>query len=102
MRKYRNVPTVEHGRKFASRKEARRYGELLLLQKAGKIRGLDCQVPYPLTVNGCKVGKYIADFVYTDERGREITEDVKGVKTAAYRLKKKLMRAIHGIEIQEV
>ena len=102
MNKYRAVRTVAHGRTFASKKEARRAAALILMERAGKIRGLEFQVSYQLTVNGTKIGKYIADFVYTDERGREVVEDAKGVLTPVYRLKKKLMRAIHGIEIQEV
>lgn len=102
--KYRNVPTVAHGREFDSRKEARRASELILMERAGKIRGLEFQVSYALTVNGAKIGTYTADFVYTDERGREVVEDVKSkaTMTTAYRLRKRLMRAIHGIEIQEV
>ena len=68
---------------------------------AGIISDLRLQVPYVITVNGLKICKYVADFVYID-KGYEVVEDVKGMKTPTYNLKKKLMKAVHGIEIQEV
>jgi len=88
---------------FDSLKEAARYKDLKLLQVAGKISGLVLQRVYKLVINGRAVGSYRCDFVYFDEEKKEqVVEDVKGVKTPVYRLKKKLMKAIHGIEIQEV
>lgn len=98
--KYGAIATTLDGRKFASKKEARRYAELLLLQKAGLIRNLECQASFPLTVNGELVATYIADFEYV-ENCQHVVEDAKGVKTPVYRLKRKLMKAIHGIEIRE-
>jgi hypothetical protein len=105
-------------------KEARRYEQLLLLQKAGKITSLQRQVPYELLPNqyetyqrfskkgerlkdGTKLVErkveYVADFVYTDtETGENIVEDAKGVRTKEYIIKRKLMYAIHGIRIHEV
>lgn len=88
------------GNTFASKGEMERYAELLLLQKAGEISGLKDQVTYSIDVNGVHVCKYIADFVYT-EAGRLVVEDWKGFKTPAYHLKKRLMLAVHGIEIME-
>lgn len=99
--KYRNKKTVVDGIKFDSQREATRYSVLKIMQAAGVISDLRLQVPYVITVNGLKVCKYVADFVYID-RGREVVEDVKGMKTPTYNLKKKLMKAVHGIEIQEV
>lgn len=98
---------------FASQKEARRYGELKLLQQVHAISDLECQPEFPLSVvkifrNGwpielATVGKYIADFQYTDLRtGEIVVEDVKGVRTPVYQLKKKLVAAIHGITVREV
>ena len=99
--KYRAVKTKVDGLTFDSKAEAKRYGELLLLRSAGEIFALAVHPKYELTVNGVKVGTYVADFAYMAS-DRLIVEDVKGVKTAVYRLKKKLMKAIHNIEITEV
>jgi len=102
-RKYNNVPTVVDGRRFDSKKEAARYGELKLLQSAGHIADLACQPPFALVVNGVKVGKYIADFVYLDcATGERVYEDVKGVRTAVYKIKAKLVLALYGITIREI
>jgi len=98
--KFGNVRTVVDGRTFDSKKEARRYLELKRLQAAGAITALRLQVRFPLRVNGVAVGKYVADFVYVRD-GRRVVEDVKGVRTAVYKLKCKLMLAVHGIEILE-
>jgi hypothetical protein len=105
---------------FDSRREARRYQELLLLQRAGMISGLRRQERYeiipehrePDTVGprgGRKKGKviekaryYVADFVYYDARTRElVVEDCKGYKTDVYRLKKALMFDRYGIRVKE-
>ncbi len=100
--KYRAVRTKVGDLTFDSKKEARRYGELVALQAAGKISGLRFQVPFKLHAgNGNLIGKYVADFVY-DEAGRVVVEDVKGFKTPMYRWKKKHLKAEYGIEIQEV
>ncbi len=99
--KYRNKKTVVDGIKFDSQREASRYGALKIMQAAKVISDLRLQVPYVITVNGLKICEYVADFVYID-KGREVVEDVKGMKTPTYNLKKKLMKAVHGIEIQEV
>lgn len=104
MRKFRNIPTEVDGLKFASKREAKRYGELKLLERLGQIQGLcadKSQLRYPLKVNGTEICKYEADFRYR-EKEQTILEDAKGFKTPVYRLKRKLMRAIYGIEIQEV
>jgi hypothetical protein len=75
----------------------------LLEQRAGTISALELQKPYRLDVNGFHIADYVADFVY-ERDGETIVEDVKSkpTKTRLYRIKKKLMRAIHGIEIHEV
>lgn len=105
MRKYRNVPTVVDGINFSSKAEARRYGELLLLQKAGEIAALELQPKFVLTVNGVKVCKYFGDFAYVAVNGARVVEDVKSAATRTnpvYRLKKKLLKACEGIDIREV
>ena len=101
MNKYRNIPTAVDGIIFPSKKEASRYVELKMLQRSGIITELDWQRKYPLMVNGVKICTYIADFRYLDKDGREVVEDVKGVRTAVYKLKAKLMIAIYGIRVIE-
>lgn len=101
--KYGNVKTVVDNITFDSKKEAARYQELRILVRTGEISDLELQKRIPITIDGIKVCTYIADFVYKVRSGGEtIIEDAKGYKTAIYRLKKKLVKACHGIEITEV
>ena len=86
---------------FDSKREATRYYDLRVMQSAGLITGLTLQVRYDLVVNGEKIGRYTSDFNYY-ENGQLVVEDTKGVKTRDYVLRKKLMKAIYGIEIREV
>ena len=109
MTKYGNRKTAVDGIVFDSLHEANRWRDLRLMQSAGVISGLDRQVSFELMPNvrtrdGKMIRgiKYIADFVYTDEYGRRIVEDAKGMQTEVYKLKKKMMLWIYGIEIQEV
>ena len=112
MSKYRNKRITADNHTFDSIKEYRRYCELKILQRAGYIEQLQLQVPYELIPSQREGGKvverkvkYVADFVYFDkERGQVIVEDVKSeaTKTELYRVKKKLMRYVHGIEVREV
>lgn len=102
MNKYRNVICEYNGIKFDSRKECDRYQTLLLMLKCKVISDLKTQVKFtliPKNKNGREV-KYIADFTYL-EKGELIVEDVKGVKTPVYKLKKRLIKEIHGIDIKE-
>lgn len=94
--KYRN----KRSNGFDSKREESRWKDLCLLQRAGKISELKSQVSFSLDVNGISVGEYIADFIYL-ENGQDVIEDSKGYRTREYRLKKKLMKAIYGIEIRE-
>lgn len=100
--KYRAVRTQVDGITFASKAEAARYQELRLLVRAGEICDLELQPSYPLVFNATKIGRYVGDFRYVTSHGATVVEDVKGVKTPVYRLKKKLMLAIHGVQISEV
>jgi len=102
--KYNARKTVVDGVTFDSAKESRRYSELKLLEKAGVIHSLTLQPRFDLIVNGTKCGFYKADFKYV-ENSREVVEDVKSPMTAklpVYRLKKKLVKAIYGIDIVEI
>lgn len=98
--KYHAVVTYVDNIRFASKKEATRYKELSLLLKLGKIKDLQLQVKFPLSINGIKICDYIADFVY-EENGIKVVEDTKGVRTHVYLIKKKLMKAIYGITVTE-
>lgn len=103
MSKYGNIKTVtSDGIKHDSIREANRWCELLLLQRAGMIQDLQRQVKFELIPKqeGERAVHYIADFVYT-ENGCKVVEDVKGMKTKEYRLKKKMMLYFHGIKIKE-
>lgn len=101
--KYHNRPTVVGNVRFDSAKEARRWQELHWLQQAGEISGLDRQVSFDLFgANGVKVAAYRADFVYLELKTMHlIIEDVKGVRTPLYKLKKRLLEA-QGYAIREV
>jgi len=90
---------------FDSKWEAERYGQLHAMERAGAIRDLKRQVKYVITINDQKICQYVADFVYTDmgidgETPLEIVEDAKGVETPEFKIKKKLMKAIHNIDIK--
>lgn len=98
--KYRNRKTTLGDHTFDSMKEAHRYQELWLLQKAGKIADLELQPRFKCVVDGQNICTYVADFRYV-ENGKTVVEDAKGMLTPIYRLKKKLVKALHGIEILE-
>ena len=104
--KYGNVPLRCHKDLFHhSKVEAKRCNDLHMLQKGRLIRDLEAhpQPRFDLVVNDVKVCSYLADFRYFDiQRDCEVVEDVKGVATEVYKLKKKLMLACLGIEVEEV
>lgn len=123
--KYKAKPTVVDGIRFHSQKEARRYQELRLLEKAGEIRNLRLQPAFdlyamrPLNTRGEQdytqelLGCYKGDFAYETsyrvhregkvyEHWRGVVEDVKGFKTPLYKWKKKHVEAQYGIEIREI
>lgn len=112
--KYRAIPQEVNGVRFDSRKEARRYKDLLLLERAGVILHLEIHPHYLLEVVALDgksrgevilCGRYTADFRYIDvERHTVVVEDVKSkaTRTTAYRLRKRLIEAIHGVKITEV
>jgi hypothetical protein len=95
---------------FDSKKEAKRYRELQIMEKAGYIYQLQTQVKFELIPSQYIEGKcveravnYIADFVYIDgETGLQVVEDTKGVKTKDYIIKRKLMLFRHNIRVKEI
>ena len=118
--KYGANKAVVDGITFDSRHEARRYSELKLLERAGEISDLELQVKFVLipaqkepdrigarggVIKGKTIERecsYIADFVYKDKSGVQVVEDAKGMKTEVYKIKRKLMLFVHGIQIKEV
>lgn len=102
MNKYRNKPTMIDNKWFASKKEAKRYQELCILQKAGEITNLHTQVRIPISINGMHICEYRADFTYKDAKGNIVIEDTKGIRTPLYNIKKKLIHAIYNFKIKEV
>lgn len=100
--KYNNTKTEVDGITFDSIREAKRYKDLLILQKLGEIAFLKLQVPYELNPGGTHSLVYIADFVYMEVKsGESVVEDSKGARTAVYRKKRRLMKKVHGITIKE-
>lgn len=102
-------PTVVDGIRFHSKKEARRYQELKLLERAGQISNLERQVKIelhgksgPILTEKGNVMSYIADFRYVDWDlgGAWVIEDAKGFRTDLYKLKKAILKA-QGITITE-
>lgn len=107
--KYRNVRTTDSdGVVHASKKQAARWAVLQQMQKAGKIADLRREVSFDIVVNGVKICRYVADHLYLEPSAEHptifvpVVEDVKGKITAVFRLKCKLMRAVHGIIIKEI
>lgn len=109
MSKFGNKKTLVDGVWFDSKKEANRYQDLVLMQKAKLIRDLTTQRVFELApsiiINGRKRPplRYKADFTYFDDRqgGEFVVEDVKGFRTEGYKIKRHLMKAVHGIEVLE-
>ena len=111
--KYHSRKVTVDGITFDSAKEARRYGELKLLEKAGEIYDLQRQVPFVVIPEQRdekgklleREVKYIADFTYKEKGSLcRTVEDVKSpaTRTEVYRIKKKLMLYRNGIRIKEV
>lgn len=92
--KYKAVPTVVDGVRFASKSEAARDAELQLLERAGTITGLTRQPRFKLEVNGAPICTYVGDWRY-QEHGLDIVEDRKGALTPAFKIKWALAKALH-------
>ena len=109
--KYGAQRTEVDGITFHSKKEAKRYQELKLLELAGEIHSLTLQPRFQLSAKrqcdpvgrGIELGHYVGDFSYYDKRlHNSVVEDVKGFRTPLYRWKKKHVEAQYGITIREV
>lgn len=106
MSKYYNKKTQTiDGMVFDSKKEASRWGQLKLMERAGLIKDIQTQVKFELIPKqeGERACSYVADFVYTDcNTGKKVVEDTKGYRTEVYRIKRKLMLWVHNIKIIEI
>jgi hypothetical protein len=104
--KYNQQGRHEDGHWFASKAEAERYLQLKQLRDQGKIEHLELQPSFPVQVKGIAICTYRADFRYiiiSDGGWRQdVVEDVKGLPTPEYKLKKKLVEAIYQIPIHEI
>lgn len=104
--KYGAKRTTVDGIDFPSKAEAARYSDLKLLVKAGEIKDLKLQPRFDIVVNGEKCGFYKADFSYVQMRGGfpfwPVVEDVKGQDTPLSILKRKLVKALYGVEVRLV
>ena len=105
-RKYGNSRVMVDGHMFDSKAEANRYLDLKTLQYAGEIRDLELHPSFVLQKSFRYEGKterairYEADFAYTDSTGLRVVEDVKGKRTQAYCIKRKLFLAKYGHEVE--
>lgn len=110
MSKYNARKVTLDGYTFDSKKEAERYVYLKLLESAGEIFNLELQPRFELQEafkhNGKTIRKieYVADFRYTDKNGATVVEDVKGMQTDVYKLKRKLFLKRYGelVDFQEL
>ena len=108
MKKYRNKPCQIGAEKYRSQREAKRHQDLLVLVRAGHVLDLRREVAFELAPAVVLDGRrkpavrYFADFVFRTPLGEQIVEDAKGVRTPVYRLKRHLMKTVHGIEIKEI
>lgn len=100
--KYNSRRVKYFGHTFDSAKEGERYLKLRSLLAVGRIRNLELQPKFDVIVHGKFICYYKADFRYETAAGEVVIEDVKGMKTPVYKLKKKLVEAIYDIEIMEV
>ena len=104
--KYKNKPTLVDGIRFSSAKEAARYAVLKLLERGKVISDLQLQVSFELAPSVIVAGRkrpplrYICDFTYF-EAGKLVVEDVKGVLTDVYIIKRHLLKCVHNIDILE-
>lgn len=109
-RKYRNHRTVVDGVTFDSKREAEYWHQLCLQQRAGLVFDLRRQVAFELAPGvkfaGAKRAqpalRLIVDFAYRDRHGQQVLEDVKGVLTTAFTIKRHLLKAVHGLEVRVI
>jgi hypothetical protein len=103
MNKYRAIRTEVDGHKFPSRREAERYRQLKLLQRAGHISHLELQPAFKIYLNDQLICKVILDFKYWDNDKRcAVYEDSKGCDNPMSKLKRKLVEAQEDIKVHIV
>jgi len=94
--KYNAVKVQVDGIKFDSKAEARRYGQLKILEGQGEIRQLRIHPRFPLEIDGQLICTYVGDFAYREPgTPLEIVEDTKGMETDEFKIKAKLFQALY-------
>jgi hypothetical protein len=92
--KFRARPVVVNGERFDSKKEAKRWLVLQMLNQSGEIKNLQRQVSIPLFAAGKKICTYRADYKY-ERNGQTVIEDAKGYQTDVFKIKWKWAQAMH-------
>lgn len=107
--KYNNRKVTLDGKKFDSIKESFVYSQLKLREKAGEIKDLECQHKIPLVAHNFATGAgerfawYVCDFKFYDLREARVRYvDAKGVKTAMFNMKARIVAACYGIQVETV
>lgn len=100
--KYNAKKVRADGYIFDSQAEARHYEELKLLERAGEITEIRVHPIFQIEIEGRPICKVILDFAFIDKNGSDIFQDVKGVSTALSKLKKKMVEAAYGIDVEIV
>jgi len=99
--KYKNIKIKIDNITFDSKLEGKHYSDLKLLVRAGAIKDLELQPRYDLIINDVKIGFYKADFRFFDiKENRERVIDSKGVDTVVSMLKRKMVKAIYGVDVE--
>lgn len=100
--KYRAKPMVFDGHRFDSTAEAKYYAELKLRERAGELSEIEVHPEFSVNINGIHVCMVVIDFAYLDCHRRKHFIDVKGIDTPLSKLKRKLIFAVHDINVEIV
>ncbi len=101
-KKYKNTFVKNESGFFHSKGESERFAHLQMLEQVKIIRDLTRQTKFPLVVNDVKIGSYVSDFTYINDKGDYIVEDYKSeatLKLEVFKMKARLMKAIYGVDI---
>ena len=100
--KYGAIRTRIDGHTFDSKAEANYYAALKLRERAGEIGAIRVHPRYPLAVNGKLIATYVADFEYQVIGDGLRVDDVKGVATPVFKIKRKLFEALYSVPLNVV
>jgi len=108
--KFGNSITIYNGEKFHSKKEAGYAQYLDMMIKAKRVTKYEKQIPFDIVINNVKICKYVLDYAVHYPSGVVEYVDVKPfdkrkkkfILNPVYQLKKKMMKAVHGINLKEI